>query len=104
MLFHLFFELKSEIPPLNVFRYVSFRIIAATLTALLISFVLYPWFIKRLKSKQIGQVIREELNRIEPVLKDGGYIPGCDHGVPSDISWPNFLDYARLLAQMTGWL
>ena len=51
-----------------------------------------------------GQVIRDELNRIEPVLKDGGYIPGCDHGVPSDISWPNFLDYARLLAQMTGWL
>ena len=51
-----------------------------------------------------GRVIREELKRIEPVLKDGGYIPGCDHGVPSDISWPNFVDYSRLLAQMTGWL
>ena len=51
-----------------------------------------------------GEVIRQELKRIEPVLKDGGYIPGCDHGVPKDISWPNFVDYARLLAQMTGWL
>jgi len=51
-----------------------------------------------------GEVIRQELKRIEPVLKDGGYIPGCDHGVPTDISWPNFVDYARLLAQMTGWL
>lgn len=51
-----------------------------------------------------GQVIRDELKRIEPVVKDGGYIPGCDHGVPSDISWPNFVDYGRLLAQMTGWL
>ncbi len=51
-----------------------------------------------------GQVIREELKRIEPVVRDGGYIPGCDHGVPSDISWPDFLDYSRLLAQMTGWL
>jgi len=51
-----------------------------------------------------GQVIRDELKRIEPVVRDGGYIPGCDHGVPSDISWPNFIDYSRLLAQMTGWL
>jgi uroporphyrinogen decarboxylase len=51
-----------------------------------------------------GQVIRDELNRIEPVVKDGGFIPGCDHGVPSDVSWGNFVDYARLLAEMTGWL
>jgi len=51
-----------------------------------------------------GRVIREELKRIEPVVRDGGYIPGCDHAAPSDISWPNFVDYSRLLAQMTGWL
>jgi len=51
-----------------------------------------------------GRVIREELKRLEPVVKDGGFIPSCDHGVPADISWPNFVDYARLLAQMTGWL
>jgi len=51
-----------------------------------------------------GEVIRKELRRIEPVLKDGGYIPGCDHGVPTDVSWPNFADYARLLGQITGWL
>ncbi len=51
-----------------------------------------------------GSVIREELQRIEPVVRGGGFIPGCDHGVPHDISWPNFVDYCRLLAQMTGWL
>lgn len=51
-----------------------------------------------------GRVIREELKRLEPVVAGGGYIPGCDHGVPSDISWPAFVDYARLLAHMTGWL
>ena len=51
-----------------------------------------------------GRAIREELRRIEPVVRDGGYIPGCDHGVPPDISWPNFVDYAGLLARMTGWL
>ena len=51
-----------------------------------------------------GKTIRDELKRLQPVLADGGYIPGCDHGVPSDISWPDYLDYARLLAHMTGWL
>ena len=51
-----------------------------------------------------GQVIRGELKRLEPVVSDGGFIPGCDHGVPADISWPNFVDYAGLLARMTGWL
>jgi len=51
-----------------------------------------------------GSAIRDELKRIEPVLTGGGYIPGCDHGVPSDISWPDFVDYSRLLAEMTGWL
>ncbi len=51
-----------------------------------------------------GQVIIDEMNRIEPVVKGGGFIPGCDHGVPADVSWPHFVEYARILAQMTGWL
>jgi Uroporphyrinogen decarboxylase (URO-D) len=51
-----------------------------------------------------GSVIEAELARVEPVIRDGGYIPGCDHGVPPDISWPDFLRYSRLLAAMTGWL
>ncbi|OPZ83929.1 MAG: Uroporphyrinogen decarboxylase (URO-D) [bacterium ADurb.Bin429] len=50
-----------------------------------------------------GEVMRAELARIAPVVKDGGYIPGCDHGVPPDISWPNFIDYSRELAKMCGW-
>jgi len=50
-----------------------------------------------------GSVIRDELKRLEPVVRDGGFIPGCDHGVPSDVSWPNFVAYSRLLAKMTGW-
>jgi hypothetical protein len=52
-----------------------------------------------------GQVMREEVLRVvPPLLKDGGFIPSCDHGVPPDISWPNFVEYTRLLAQLTGWL
>jgi uroporphyrinogen decarboxylase len=51
-----------------------------------------------------GEAIRNELRRIEPVVRDGGYIPGCDHGVPADVSWPAFVEYAGLLAEITGWL
>jgi uroporphyrinogen decarboxylase len=50
-----------------------------------------------------GREIEEELARLEPVVKSGGYIPGCDHGVPHDVSWPDFVRYARLLAELTGW-
>ena len=51
-----------------------------------------------------GKVIEDELRRIEPVVRDGGFIPSCDHGVPHDISWPNFIHYSKLLGEMTGWL
>lgn len=48
--------------------------------------------------------IEKEIARITPVIEDGGYIPSCDHGVPSDISWPNYVHYVKLLAKRTGWL
>ncbi len=52
-----------------------------------------------------GETMRAELRRVIPPLQEGGgYIPGCDHGVPPDISWPDFVEYARLLAQLTGWI
>ncbi len=51
-----------------------------------------------------GSAIENELRRLEPVVKSGGYIPGCDHGVPYDISWPDFVRYCRMLAEITRWL
>jgi uroporphyrinogen decarboxylase len=51
-----------------------------------------------------GNVIERELQRIEPVVRNGGFIPGCDHGVPFDIGWSDFVHYSRLLAELTGWL
>ena len=51
-----------------------------------------------------GKALADELARIEPVVRDGGYIPGCDHGVPSDVSWADFVDYVGRLARMTGWM
>jgi hypothetical protein len=51
-----------------------------------------------------GAVMQSELDRLAPVIRSGGYLPGCDHGVPPDISWPNFVAYSRRLAELTGWL
>lgn len=51
-----------------------------------------------------GTVIRDEMRRVVPVLETGGYIPGCDHGVPPDVTWNRFVEYSRILARMTGWI
>ena len=45
---------------LNVLRYVPFRVLAATMTAMLLAFGLYPWFIQTLQRRQVGQVVRED--------------------------------------------
>lgn len=50
-----------------------------------------------------GQVIRDEMARLEPVVRSGGYIPGCDHGIPSDVGWNEMLEFCDILARMTGW-
>ena len=51
-----------------------------------------------------GKFIEKELERLRPVIEDGGYIPGCDHGVPSDVSWPDFVYYCGLLGRSTRWI
>lgn len=62
MFFHLMVELREQFSPLNVFRYTSFRVVLSMATALLATMALYPWFIRQLQSRQIGQVIREEMD------------------------------------------
>jgi hypothetical protein len=52
-----------------------------------------------------GQALRDEVMRVvPPLLEEGGIIAGVDHGIPPDISWPNMVEFVRMLAQLTGWL
>ncbi|MEZ4454527.1 MAG: phospho-N-acetylmuramoyl-pentapeptide-transferase [Nannocystaceae bacterium] len=63
MLYHLLYSLHDQVgwlKWLNVLRYTSTRILAATLTALILSLVLYPWFIRTLQKIQLGQVVRDD--------------------------------------------
>ncbi|MFA5515074.1 MAG: phospho-N-acetylmuramoyl-pentapeptide-transferase [Desulfuromonadales bacterium] len=59
MLYHLLYPLHTEFSVLYIFRYITFRTIYATITALVISFILGPWLIQKLSSLQIGQSIRK---------------------------------------------
>ena len=61
MLYHLLVPLAKEHIIFNVFRYITFRTAMATVTALVISFVLGPWLIRRLRQFQLGgETIRED--------------------------------------------
>lgn len=68
MFYHLFYELLFKryagqwpvLKALNVFQYVTFRTAYAAVTALLLSLVLGPWVIRKLREFKFGQEIREE--------------------------------------------
>jgi len=60
MLYHLLYPLHASHSAFNVFRYITFRTLIAALTALVISFLLGPWVIRRLTARQIGQTIRPD--------------------------------------------
>ncbi|MDM8549909.1 phospho-N-acetylmuramoyl-pentapeptide-transferase [Desulfobacterales bacterium HSG2] len=60
MLYHLLYPLHTTISAFNVFRYITFRTIYASLTAFFICFFMGPWVIRKLTEMQIGQYIQED--------------------------------------------
>jgi len=46
--------------PFNVFRYITFRAACATLTALILAYVLYPHFIEWMRRRRLEQIIRTD--------------------------------------------
>jgi phospho-N-acetylmuramoyl-pentapeptide-transferase len=59
MLYWLFQEASEYYSAFGVFGYITLRTVIAALTALLISLLLGPWFIRRLVKQQMGQPIRK---------------------------------------------
>lgn len=60
MLYHLLYPLHTTLSVFNVFRYITFRTIYASLTAFLICFLFGPWIIRKLSGMQVGQYIRDD--------------------------------------------
>ncbi len=60
MIYHLLYPLVDYHTIFNVFRYVTFRTAGAIITSLLLSLLLGPYVIERLRGLQVGQQIRED--------------------------------------------
>lgn len=63
MIYELLYPLSQKFgwaSVLNVLRYTPFRAIMSVLTAMMISFLIAPWFIRTLRGKQIRQIIRDD--------------------------------------------
>ncbi|MBQ7457063.1 MAG: phospho-N-acetylmuramoyl-pentapeptide-transferase [Desulfovibrio sp.] len=61
MFYNLLAPLASQWPAFNVFRYISFRSMAALITALMIAIVIGPYCIKKLRQLKCGQYINEDV-------------------------------------------
>jgi phospho-N-acetylmuramoyl-pentapeptide-transferase len=59
MLYWLLYPVRDAIPAFNVFRYITFRVAAAVVTGLLLSWIFGPWFIRTLRRLSVGQNIRD---------------------------------------------
>jgi uroporphyrinogen decarboxylase len=46
--------------------------------------------------------VKTELKRLEPVIREGGFIPGIDHSVPADVSWDHYRAYIEIMVAATG--
>src|SRR3990170_111469 len=60
MLYYFLFPLAKHHTVFNVFQYITFRTIYAALTALVLSFIIGPYVIRKLKSMNVGEVVRED--------------------------------------------
>ena len=60
LIYHLLYPLHTTFSFFNVFRYITFRTIFASITALLICLIVGPWMIRKLQDLQIGQQIRDD--------------------------------------------
>jgi uroporphyrinogen decarboxylase len=49
-----------------------------------------------------GTEIARELERIKPLLDQGGYVPHLDHLVPPNVSYGNFLAYLEAKSKLLG--
>jgi hypothetical protein len=54
----------------------------------------------KIQLKRGRAAIDHELDRIAPMIQQGGYVPHVDHQVPPDISWSDFRYYREKLNEM----
>ena len=48
------------------------------------------------------QAMRGEFERLGPLMRSGGYLPGVDHQTPPEVSLDQYRVYLRLLEEFTA--
>jgi len=48
------------------------------------------------------QAIDAEIDRLTPLVEEGGFIPFCDHRVPPDVPLSNYVHYCRRVREVWG--
>lgn len=82
MLYWFLFPLSKHFSAFHVFKYITFRTFGAAITGIVLSMIAGPWFIRFMKTKQIGQSIRDDgpqshLSKKGTPTMGGGLILGC---------------------------
>ena len=105
MIYHLLYPLHTTVSFFNVFRYITFRTIFASITALLICLIIGPWLIRKLQSLQIDQQIREDGPQSHLVKKGTPTMGGVliiFAVMISTLLWANIaIDYIWLILMVT---
>ncbi len=108
MFYHLFTHLVSYVSGFNLFRYITFRAAFATITAILISLFLGPYFIRLLKKYQVKEKIRADGPKSHLVKAGtptmGGLIILFSILIPT-LLWADLTNYYILMVLLvTMWL
>jgi phospho-N-acetylmuramoyl-pentapeptide-transferase len=108
MFYHLLYPLVEYHAIFNIFRYITFRAAYATITALLISFILGPKLIEFLRRSQIVESVRVDVperhhsKRGTPTM--GGILIIISTVVPT-LLWADLtVKYIRLVLLATVWM
>jgi phospho-N-acetylmuramoyl-pentapeptide-transferase len=108
MLYHLLLPLSENFILFNLFRYITFRTAGATVTALLISLILGPMVIRKLRDRQVAEKIRDDGPASHKVKEGtptmGGIIILFSVAIPT-LLWADLTNpYTQLILLVTVWM
>lgn len=96
MLYYLLFQLHTKATFFNVFRYITFRTVLAILSALIISFILTPFVIKKFHEWKIRSGKREDVPDRHETKKEtptmGGFVILIATIIPT-LLWADLTNY-----------
>lgn len=96
MLYHILYSLHFKLSLFNVFRYITFRTVLSVLSALIISFILTPFIIRKFSEWKIKSGKREDVPERHEAKKEtptmGGFVILISTLIPT-LLWADLTNY-----------